>query len=76
MFDRLPIQRKGERQRPAPPPAGTPLYKVVGEIFKGVIRPPSPLAEKRRARRAEREAAAKAAAREAKATRKAVRCVK
>lgn len=71
LFDRLPIQRRGERQRPAPPPAGTPLHAVVSSIFEGAISPPSPLALKRRERRAEREAAAKAAAREARIASKA-----
>lgn len=70
MFDRLPVQRKGEKQRPAPPPAGTPLHVIVSGIFEGAISPPSALALKRRERRAEREAAAKAAALEAKAATK------
>ncbi len=73
MFDRLPFQRKGERQRPPPPPAGTPLHVIVSSIFEGAISPPSPLALKRRERRAEREAAAKAAAREAKAAARAAK---
>lgn len=73
MFDRLPIQRKGERQRPAPPPAGTPLHVIVSQLFEGAISPPSPLALKRRERRAEKEAAAKEAAQEAKDKVKAAR---
>ncbi|QGY03181.1 hypothetical protein MMSR116_15780 [Methylobacterium mesophilicum SR1.6/6] len=67
LFDRLPVQRKGERQRPAPPPPGTPLHVVVSGIFEGALSPPSPLAVKRRERREERAAVAKAEAREAKA---------
>lgn len=67
LFERLPLQRKGERQRPAPPAPGTPLHVVLTRRLAGVISPPSPLALKRRERKAEREAAVKAAAREAKA---------
>lgn len=78
MFDRLPIQKKGEKQRPAPPAPGTPLHVIVSSIFEGAISPPSPLALKRRERKAEREAAVKAEAREAKdkakTARKAARC--
>lgn len=70
LFDRLPVQRKGERQRPAPPPPGTPLHVIVSSLFEGALSPPSPLALKRRERKAEREAAAKAAARQAKAAAK------
>lgn len=71
LFEALPVQRRGEppvaapspeaRQAPAP---GTPIAKVLLAHFEGAITPPSPLALKRRARKAEREA-------EAAATRKA-----
>ncbi|MFC6743514.1 hypothetical protein [Methylobacterium tardum] len=60
LFDRLPIQRKGERQRPAPPAPGTPLHVVLTEHLAGVISPPSALSLKRMERRAERQAKSKA----------------
>lgn len=71
LFEALPVQRQGEPPvaqpepevpaRPQPPAPGTPLDQVLLAHFSGAITPPSPLAMKRRERKAEREAAAVAA---------------